>query len=227
MAARTKMATEAENDTHIETKAETGTEVEAKTPGALAITNGHAAPADMAALMKKIDDLETRVAELETMPARDIEDRLAMVVFSGNMDKTIAAFIIATGAAAMGMEVSMFFTFWGLSVVKKQKRYLDKNYLQRAFTAMLPAGTRQLGLSQKNFFGAGARIMRKMMNDRKVSSLEELVAAAQEFGVKMVACEMTRDLMAIEDEELIKGVQKGGVASFLGDAARSRVSLFI
>ena len=178
-------------------------------------------------LMERIAALETRVAELEEMPARDVEDRLAMVVFSGNMDRTIAAFIIATGAAAMGMETSMFFTFWGLSIIKKQKRYVDKNVLQKAFTVMLPAGTRRLGLSQKNFMGAGARIMRKMMRDHKVTSVEELVQLAQEFGVRMVACEMTRELMGISDEEMMEGVEKGGVATFLGDAARAKVSLFI
>jgi peroxiredoxin family protein len=178
-------------------------------------------------LMGRIAALEARVAELEEMPARDIEDRLAMVVFSGNMDRTIAAFIIATGAAAMGMETSMFFTFWGLSIIKKQKRYLGKNFLQKAFTVMLPAGTTRLGLSQKNFMGAGARIMRKMMRDHNVTSVEELVGLAQEFGVRMVACDMTRELMGISDEEMMEGVEKGGVATFLGDAARAKVSLFI
>ncbi|HET9492985.1 MAG TPA: DsrE/DsrF/DrsH-like family protein [Chloroflexia bacterium] len=178
-------------------------------------------------LMERIAALEARVAELEEMPARDVEDRLAMVVFSGNMDRTIAAFIIATGAAAMGMETSMFFTFWGLSIIKKQKRYLGKNFLQKAFTVMLPAGTTRLGLSQKNFMGAGARIMRKMMRDHNVTSVEELVGLAQEFGVRMVACDMTRELMGISDEEMMDGVEKGGVATFLGDAARAKVSLFI
>ncbi|HET7160956.1 MAG TPA: DsrE/DsrF/DrsH-like family protein [Burkholderiales bacterium] len=178
-------------------------------------------------LMARIAALEARVDELEEMPARDTEDRLAMVVFSGNMDRTIAAFIIATGAVAMGMEVSMFFTFWGLSIIKKQKRYLHKNFLQKAFTAMLPAGTTRLGLSQKNFMGAGARIMRKMMRDHNVTSVEELVQLAQEFGVRMVACDMTRELMGISDEEMMDGVEKGGVATFLGDAARAKVSLFI
>jgi peroxiredoxin family protein len=178
-------------------------------------------------LAGRIAALEARVAELEEMPARDTEDRLAMVVFSGNMDRAIAAFIIATGAVAMGMETSMFFTFWGLSIIKKRKRYLGKNFLQRAFTVMLPAGTTHLGLSQKNFMGAGARIMRKMMRDHNVTSLEDMVKIAQEFGVRMVACDMTRELMGISDEEMMPGVEKGGVATFLGDAARAKVSLFI
>jgi peroxiredoxin family protein len=184
-------------------------------------------PASSDDLMERIAALEARVAELEEMPARDVEDRLAMVVFSGNMDRAIAAFIIATGAVAMGLETSIFFTFWGLSVIKKQKRYVGKNFLQRAFTAMLPAGTTRLGLSQKNFMGAGARIMRKMMRDHNVTSLEDLVKIAQEFGVRMVACDMTRELMGISDEEMMDGVEKGGVATFLGDASRAKVTLFI
>jgi peroxiredoxin family protein len=182
---------------------------------------------DYDSLLERIEALEQKVNQLETAPAQDIEDRLAMVVFSGDLDKTIAAFIIATGAAAMGLEVSMFFTFWGLSVIKKQKIYEGKNILEKGFTAMLPAGTGQLQLSQMSFFGAGSRIIRKLMRDHEVSSMEEFVEMAQEFGVRMVACDMTRELMGIRDEELIDGVEFGGVASFMGDAARAKASLFI
>jgi peroxiredoxin family protein/outer membrane murein-binding lipoprotein Lpp len=182
---------------------------------------------DVATLLERFNALEQKVNQLETAPAQDIEDRLAMVVFSGDLDKTIAAFIIATGAAAMGLEVSMFFTFWGLSVIKKQKIYEGKNILEKGFTAMLPAGTGQLQLSQMSFFGAGSKIIRKLMRDHEVSSMEEFVEMAQEFGVRMVACDMTRELMGIRDEELIDGVEFGGVASFMGDAARAKASLFI
>jgi peroxiredoxin family protein len=182
---------------------------------------------DYDSLLERIEALEQKVNQLETAPAQDIEDRLAMVVFSGDLDKTIAAFIIATGAAAVGLEVSMFFTFWGLSVIKKQKIYEGKNILEKGFTAMLPAGTGQLQLSQMSFFGAGSKIIRKLMRDHEVSSMEEFVEMAQEFGVRMVACDMTRELMGIRDEELIDGVEFGGVASFMGDAARAKASLFI
>ena len=182
---------------------------------------------DVNELMQRITNLEERLAEVESAPAQDIEDQLSMVVFSGELDKTIAAFIIATGAAAMGMQVSMFFTFWGLSIVKKQKKFASKNLLEKGFTAMLPAGTQQLQLSQMNFFGAGASIIRKLMKDHEVSSLEEFVEMAQEFGVRMVACDMSLELMGIHDDELIDGLEFGGVASFMGDAARSKVSLFI
>ena len=185
------------------------------------------AEADIASLLTRLEGIEARLEQLEESPAQDIENQLAMVVFSGELDKAIAAFIIATGAAAMGLEVSMFFTFWGLSLIKKQKQYADKNILEKGFTAMLPGGSQSLNLSQMNFFGAGSRIIRKLMKDHEVASLEELMAMAQEFGVRMVACDMSQELLGIKDEELLDGVEHGGVATFMGDAAQAKASLFI
>ncbi len=182
---------------------------------------------DIQALMERIGTLEQRVAELEDAPAQDLENRLSLVVFSGDMDKTIASFIIATGAAAVGMEVSMFFTFWGLSAVKKQKVYTSKNVIEKAFTAMLPGGVNQMGLSKMNFFGIGASIMRKLMKDHDVTSLAEMVELAQEMDVRMIVCDMSRELLGVKDEELIDNLETGGVAAFMGDASRSKVSLFI
>jgi peroxiredoxin family protein len=180
-----------------------------------------------AALLERIAALEARVAQLEGHPAQGIEDRLAMVVFSGDLDKAIAALIIATGAASVGLETSMFFTFWGLGVVKKQKVYGGKNLLEQGFTAMLPGGLGQMGLSQMNYFGAGAQIIRKLMKDHDVASVEELFGLARELGVRMVVCDMSRELLGVKDEELVDGMETGGVATFLGDAARSKVTLFI
>lgn len=182
---------------------------------------------ETAQLFERIAQLEARVAELEGHPSQDIEDRLAMVVFSGDLDKAIAALIIATGAASIGMEASIFYTFWGINVVKKQKSYRGKNLLERGFTAMLPAGTQQLGLSHMNFFNIGARIIRRLMKNHGVASVEELFGMAQELGVRMVVCDMSRELLGIHDEELIDGLETGGVATFLGDAARAKVTLFI
>lgn len=182
---------------------------------------------DTTVLLERIADLEARVRQLEVAPAQDIEDRLAMIVFSGDLDKAIASFIVATGAAAMGLEVSMFFTFWGLSVIKKETRFAGKNLLEQGFAAMLPGGSKNLPLSQMSFFGAGSKIIRKLMRDHEVASLEELIGMAQEFGVRMIACEMSQELLGIRDEELMDGVEHGGVATFVGDASRSKVSLFI
>lgn len=178
-------------------------------------------------LLARIAELEARVEALEQAPAQDIEDRLAMVVFSGDLDKALAAFIIATGAAAMGLEVSMFFTFWGLSVVRKGRSFKGKNAIQKAFGALLPAGGDTLHLSKMDFFGAGAALMRKIMRENDVTSLDELVALAQDLGVRMVACEMSRELLGIRDDELLDGLELGGVATFIGDASRSKITLFI
>jgi len=182
---------------------------------------------DTQALLARIAELEQRVAALEQSPAQGIEDRLAMVVFSGDLDKAIASFIIATGAASMGLEVSMFFTFWGISAVKKQKVFSGKNILEQGFTAMLPGKLGELGLSQMNFFGVGAQIIRNLMKKHDVASPEELFAMARELGVRMVVCDMSRELLGIKDEELVDGLETGGVATFLGDAARAKVTLFI
>jgi peroxiredoxin family protein len=182
---------------------------------------------DTQAMLDRIAALEARIAQLEDHPAQGIEDRLAMVVFSGDLDKAIAAFIIATGAASMGLEVSMFFTFWGLGAVKKQKVFAGKDLLEQGFTAMLPGKLGETGLSQMNFFGAGAQIIRGLMRKHDVSSPEELFALAQELGVRMVVCDMSRELLGVKDEELVDGLELGGVATFLGDAARAKVTLFI
>ena len=182
---------------------------------------------DPAAAAQRFDELEARIAALEAQPAQDIEDRVALVVFSGDLDKAIAALIIATGAAAMGMQVSMFFTFWGLNAVKKQKVFAGKNVIEQGFTAMLPGGLGQTGLSQMNFFGAGAKIIRRLMKQHDVSSPEELFGLAQELGVRMVVCDMSRELLGVADAELVDGLETGGVATFLGDAARAKVTLFI
>jgi len=182
---------------------------------------------DTQGLLDRIATLEARVAALEAHPSQGIEDRLAMVVFSGDLDKAIAAFIIATGAASMGLEVSMFFTFWGLSAVKKQKVFSGKSLLEQGFTAMLPGKLGEMGLSQMNFFGAGAQIIRGLMQKHEVSSPEELFGLARELGVRMVVCDMSRELLGIKDEELVDGLETGGVATFLGDAARAKVTLFI
>lgn len=121
----------------------------------------------------------------------------------------------------------MFFTFWGLGVLKKQKVYAGKNLLEKGFTAMLPAGTQNLGLSQMNFFGAGAKVIRKLMKDHDVSSVEEMVEMTRDFGVRMVACDMSRELLGISEAELVDGIEPGGVAAFLGDAARAKATIFI
>ncbi len=150
------------------------------------------------------------------------------LVFSCDLDKVIAAFIMANGAAAMGRNVTMFFTFWGLNVLRKPKKINDeKTFIEKIFSFMLPKGTKEFGLSRMNMCGLGANMMRKIMKQKGIKSLEELIKDAVSHGVKLIACKMTMDIMGIKEDELIDGVEFGGVSSFMGAAEKSDMSLFI
>ena len=132
------------------------------------------------------------------------------------------------GAAAMGRPVTMFFTFWGLNVLRKsQKQKVSKTFMESMFGAMMPRGTGKLKLSKMNMGGMGTAMMKKIMHDKNVDSLEELIKKAMKAGVKIVACTMSMDVMGIKEEELIEGVELGGVGAYLGDAEESNVNLFI
>ena len=130
--------------------------------------------------------------------------------------------------ALMSVETSMFFTFWGLSVLKeKSAKAVQKGLKQRLFTLMTPGSSEALGTSKMNFLGVGARMLRSMMDEQGIASLEDLMAMARELGVKQTACTMSMDAMGVTRDELVTGIEYGGVAAFLADASRSRVSLFI
>lgn len=175
-------------------------------------------------LVSRVEDLEKRLKALEQQAA---EDRVTIIVFSGDLDRVLASFIIATGAAAMGQQVSMFFTFWGLNVLKKDTQLAGKTVFQKMMAVMSPGSSKGLPVSKMNYFGVGAKMLRSMMKDKNVSSLEDLIALAREMGVRMIACEMSRDVLGIKESELAAGLECGGVATFLGDALKSRASLFI
>ena len=150
------------------------------------------------------------------------------IVFSGDLDKTIASFIMANGAAALGRNVTMFFTFWGLNILRKPKKVrVAKTFIEKMFGIMLPRGTKQLGLSRMNMFGAGPKMIRAIMKKKGISSLEQLIEDAISHGVRIVACQMSMDIMGIHKEELIDGVELGGVATFIGSGEKSDISLFI
>jgi peroxiredoxin family protein len=178
-----------------------------------------------------LEELQSRLAaiesRLESLEAAQPDDKIALIVFSGELDRVLAAFVIATGAAAVGQEVSMFFTFWGLGVLKKKSNLTGKNVFEKMMAVMSPGSSTELPVSKMNYFGIGAKMLRKMMKDKNVSSLEEMMAMAREMGVKMLACEMSKDVMGIQDEELIDGLEPAGVASFLGESLSSRTNLFI
>ena len=164
--------------------------------------------------------------EAETV---ETKTRKTIIVFSGDFDKVMAAFIIANGAAAMDDEVTMFFTFWGLNALRRTEKVATtgKSPLQKAFAMMMPRGPERLRLSQMNFAGAGPKLMQRMMRQEKVMPLDDLIASAREQGVKMIACAMSMDIMGLKPEELIDGLEFAGVASYLGDADEANVNLFI
>jgi peroxiredoxin family protein/TusA-related sulfurtransferase/rhodanese-related sulfurtransferase len=151
-----------------------------------------------------------------------------IIVFDGDLDKVLASFIIANGAAAMGRPVTMFFTFWGLTALRKpEKQPVKKTFIESMFGGMLPRGTEKLHLSRMNMGGMGTAMMKKIMNDKNIDSLETLMKKAMANGVKIIACTMSMDVMGIKKEELIDGVELGGVGAYLGDAEESNVNLFI
>lgn len=151
-----------------------------------------------------------------------------IIMFSGDLDKAMASLIIANGAAAMGDDVTIFFTFWGLNVLRKaQKIKVKKAFMEKMFGAMMPRGADKLGLSKMNFGGAGTAMMKSIMKKKNVSSLPELLESAQAMGVKLIACTMSMDVMGIKKEELIEGVELAGVATYLGEADNANVNLFI
>ena len=156
----------------------------------------------------------------------ETNDAMTIVVFSGDLDKAIAAFIIANGALAMGKKVTMFFTFWGLSILRK-KSLPNKSSLEKMFDMMLPKNSKGLSLSKMNFFGMGSKMIRDIMNKKNIMSLEELMKKSIEDGANLVACTMSMDVMGIKEEELVDGISFGGVGQYLGEADKSNNNLFI
>jgi peroxiredoxin family protein len=170
-------------------------------------------------------EVEAKIAEVRE---RTVDDAATIVVFSADLDKVLAGFVLATGAAAAGLRTSMFFTFWGLSVLKKKGADGGPKSLVEKIVAMTtPSGSEALGTSKLSFFGLGAVMLRKMMKDKRIASLEELIAVARDLDVKMIACTMSMDAFGVSKEELVDGLTYGGVATYMADAARSRVTLFI
>lgn len=171
---------------------------------------------------------ETSCAKTERNDPAPQNEGKTIIVFSGDLDKVLASFIIANGAAAMGRPVTMFFTFWGLTALRKeQKQPVRKTLIESMFGKMLPRGTKKLKLSRMNMGGMGTAMMKKIMKEKNVDSLEELMKKAMKAGVRIIACTMSMDVMGIKKEELIDGVELGGVGTYLGNAEESNVNLFV
>ncbi len=155
-------------------------------------------------------------------------DGTTLICFSDDLDKALATFVIANGAAASGKKVTIFFTFWGLNVIKKQdKPGVKKDFFGKMFGWMLPASSKKLGLSQMNMGGMGGWMMRLIMRKRGVDSLEGMIESAREAGVEFIACQMSMDVMGVKAEELMDGVNIGGVANYLEKTETSGLNLFV
>ncbi|MBH8598626.1 MULTISPECIES: DsrE/DsrF/DrsH-like family protein [unclassified Thermoactinomyces] len=156
------------------------------------------------------------------------DNKSTLIVFSGDLDKAIASFIIATGSAAMGNQVTMFFTFWGLNILRKEQYVpVQKSFMDKLFAKMLPRGPEKLGISKMNFGGLGAKLMKYTMKKKNITTLKELIEMAKELDIKMVACTMSMDVLGIKKEELIDGLEYAGVASYLAEANEAKINLFI
>jgi peroxiredoxin family protein len=180
-----------------------------------------------------VDDLEKQVADLRGQIENikpGAEDRVSLIVFSGDLDKVLAAFIIATGAVAMGMEAVMFFTFWGTPVLRDPKKKAGgKDFMGKMFGFMLPKGGNAIKLSKMNMAGMGTSMMKSLMKKKNVASLDQMVEMAAELGVKIYICEMSMSLMGFKQGEFIDypNLEYVGVATFLEQAKNSKIQLFI
>ncbi|MCX7678627.1 MAG: DsrE/DsrF/DrsH-like family protein [Spirochaetes bacterium] len=175
---------------------------------------------------QEISKLQAQLNELRG----STKNKLSMVVFSGDLDKLLASFIIATGAVAMGMEAVMFFTFWATPALRdKKKKAKGKNLFGKMFGFMLPKGPTKVKLSKMNMGGMGTAMLKYLMKKKNVQSLDEMIALAAELGVKIYVCEMSMDLMGFKPEEMISypDLEFVGVAKFLEEAGSSKIQLFI
>ena len=151
-----------------------------------------------------------------------------LIMFSDDLDRALATFVLANGAAATGHKVSIFFTFWGLNVIKRVKKpAVKKDFFGKMFSLMLPSDSRKLKLPQLSMFGIGDKMMRYIMRKKNISQLEELRQQAMDSGVEFIACQMSMDMMGVCKEELIDGVTIGGVATYMNRAEDACVNLFI
>jgi peroxiredoxin family protein len=184
-------------------------------------------------LLKMSIDIEAQMKDIQLRMSRmeaGTKDQLSMVVFSGDLDKILAAMIIATGAAAYDMKVKLFFTFWATAALRDPKKSgKGKSLIEKMFGMMLPKGTGKLKLSRMHMCGMGTKMIRGIMKKHKVPTLEEMFKTAGELGVEILICDMSMNLMGFQKEEMIDypSMTVCGVATFLSDAQESKIQLFI
>jgi peroxiredoxin family protein len=191
------------------------------------LPQGGSMSTQLARIEEQITEMKGR---LEAVAGKKNENKLSMIVFSGDLDRVLAAFVIATGAVAMGMEVVMFFTFWGTPVLRdKEKRAGNKDLMGKMFGAMLPKGACTVKLSKMYMAGMGTAMMKSLMKKKNVASLDQMIEMAGDLGVQIYVCEMSMDLMGFKREEMISYPHMDfcGVAKFLEEAMTSKIQLFI
>jgi peroxiredoxin family protein len=179
-----------------------------------------------AKVAEKLAELEEKMAGMRPGP----EQKLAMIVFSGELDKMLAAMIIGTGAAAMGFKVVQFFTFWGTAALRDpKKRAPGKDFMSKMFGFMLPKGRNKLVLSKMHMAGMGTAMLKGLMKKKNAPSLDQLFEIAGALGTQIYICEMSMDLMGFKREEMIEfpNLQYCGVATFLAEAKDASIQLFI
>ena len=154
--------------------------------------------------------------------------RTTIVLFSGDYDKAMAAYIIANGAAAYDHQVTIFHTFWGLNALRKEELVpVKKGLLEKVFGKMMPRGADKMGISKMNFAGMGPKMIKHVIKKHNAMTLPQLIELAEEQDIKLVACTMTMDLLGLQQKELMDGIHYGGVAAYPGDAQEGNVNLFI
>ncbi|MEH7453349.1 DsrE/DsrF/DrsH-like family protein [Gottfriedia acidiceleris] len=151
-----------------------------------------------------------------------------IILFSGDYDKAMAAYIIANGAAAFDHEVTIFHTFWGLNALRKGEHVATKKgFIEKMFGKMMPRGADKMGLSKMNFAGFGPKMIKDIIKKHNALPLPQLIEMAQEQDINLVACTMTMDLLGLQTEELLENIQYAGVAAYIGEAEEGQVNLFI
>jgi peroxiredoxin family protein len=154
--------------------------------------------------------------------------KTTIVLFSGDYDKAMAAYIIANGAAAYDHEVTIFHTFWGLNALRKDEDIqVKKGFIEKMFGKMMPRGAEKMGLSKMNFAGFGPKMIKDVIKKHNAMTLPQLIEMAQEQDVKVVACTMTMDLLGLQEKELLENIEYAGVAAYIADAEEGNVNLFI
>jgi len=194
------------------------------------VQNGH----QLLGISGKLPRIEAKIRKGNLPELRNTQvsasnrTKKTIVVFSGDMDKVLAAFVIANGAIAMGSEVTMFFTFWGINSLRRNEPQASgKSIMDMMFGMMMPKGASKLKLSKMNMMGMGTAMMKMVMKNKKVEDLPTLIETARKSGARLVVCSMSMDVMGIKKEELLEGLEIGGVATFLQEADNSSATLFI